>query len=243
MRKRSIDNTGLSLVEVLVAMVVLLIGILAVIKIFPVGLSNIEKTRYNEIAERFVDGHIDELSAWNFDDLPVSIPEADQVPDGSRTEFSIRGVDIFFNEVGILEKADKDSLIGKDAKDANGLFAAVQCNEDFYTDQELSFTATTPPDAGSVARISLRNKAWSERIRNNPVEGYLDGLPDGKEDIHIYYANGKFGDESDPVKPIYGAPNPGTGDNITDQKIIEIKLTWSEGGKTRELIRQAVVRR
>ncbi|MDD3926841.1 MAG: hypothetical protein PHT33_09305 [bacterium] len=230
MRERYVGNTGLALVEVLVAMVVLLIGILAIIKVFPVGLTNIEKTRYDEIAKRFVDGHIDELSAWNFDDLPVSIPETDQLPDGARTEFSIRGVDISFNEPGIMEKKAV----------AGSSFEAVQCSSVYdVTEQELRFIADTPPAAGDIIRISLRNKSWFDQIRNDPAKSYLDGLPDGVENIYIYYANGDFGSE----RPVYDAPNPETGANIYGKKIIEIKLTWSEGGNTRKLTRQAVVRR
>lgn len=229
MIKEKLADRGLSLMEVLVAMAILLIGILAILKIFPAGLAGIEKTRYNRMAESFVDSHLEELSGWNFDDLPVSIPV--ETPNGARTNFTIPGVDIYFNEPGTLENRAP----------AGSSFEKIESVAGYTFDSDegkgiLSFTASQPPAAGSVVRASLRNKAWSERIRNDQGQGYVNGLPEGVEDIFIYYAD-------DSLEPCYGAPDPDTGANISDTKIIEIRLGWEESGQERKLVRRVVVRR
>jgi|WetSurMetagenome_2_1015567.scaffolds.fasta_scaffold42381_2 prepilin-type N-terminal cleavage/methylation domain-containing protein len=73
------SQSGLTLIEVLIAMVILLIGIYAVLKIFPAGFAVIEESRQRSVANSLAQGELErcKLLADNLYSLPEAIVATD----------------------------------------------------------------------------------------------------------------------------------------------------------------------
>ena len=81
---RPSTNQGFSLVEALMAIVVLVIGVLGVIQLFPAGLNSAKMSKEKTIATHLVQAKLEEYESASYDDIaseartPVSTDPNDQ---------------------------------------------------------------------------------------------------------------------------------------------------------------------
>lgn len=81
---------GFTLVEIIVAMTVVTIGVLAVINLFPRGLRLARESKETSVAINLTQEKIEELIAQNYDDIPTGIIEAkDRVDNNPSSQFYI----------------------------------------------------------------------------------------------------------------------------------------------------------
>ena len=64
-----LTKSGFTIVEVLIAMVVLLVGVLGVIQLFPAGLNASKESKNETITSDLVQAKLEELKAMNYDDV------------------------------------------------------------------------------------------------------------------------------------------------------------------------------
>ena len=75
------DESGLTLVEILVAMAIIMVGLAAVMQAFPLGTQGMETGRRQSTADFLAEQKIEEIRAWSlapppqgFDNMPICNP-------------------------------------------------------------------------------------------------------------------------------------------------------------------------
>ncbi len=229
------NRSGLSLLEILVAMAVLLIGILAVVKIFPEGFVTIEHTNSMAVADSLAAYQLEELRLLGYDKLPVM-----EAPGGGQQNFSINGCPDHFelgSGLGSVEKRDGNGeylpLEEGSGKDYLVSMADTDPDDD-VVDYTINFQAA--PDAADMIRIGYSVKIWKDKINYSfdPGTGKKEGLEDGTGLVYIEYV--EKGEKS-------GKPYLLSSMSRKPMKLATVKISWTERNRKRSFSRQALIGR
>ncbi|MDD3925051.1 MAG: hypothetical protein PHT33_00155 [bacterium] len=223
------NRSGLSLLEILIAMAVLLIGILAVIKIFPEGFVTIDHTNSAAVADSLAVYQLEELRALGYDGLPaIKTP-----PDGSNTDFYFLNCPAGFavSDVEIAPGADKDYQV---LDSAAYTITTGEDGDGDLSDDDILVSFVTPPSATDIIRLGFEVNVWKDKLvyTFNPKTGYKDGLEDGTGLIYVEYAT-----DTDVASTLTATTTE------TSLKLVQVKVSWKERVKERSISRQALVGR
>gem|GEM_PF-3076160 len=234
------NHSGLSLLEILVAMAVLLIGILAVVKIFPEGFVTIERTNSMALADSLAAYQLEELQLLGYDKLPVM-----EAPGGGHQDFSINGCPDHFElgpGLGSVEKRDSNGEY-LPLEEGSGKDYQVSMIDTDPNDNVVDYTIhfATAPDAADMIRVGYFVRIWKDKISYSfdPGTGKREGLEDGTGLVYVEYV--EKGEKSG--KPYLLSSMSARPMSARPMKLATVKISWTERNRKKSISRQALIGR